>query len=219
MHRWDKNYRYRRRAVGASLRWIGADLRSSKPLGERRHGVSVPNLRYTIRTVNIENRMLTIDREQYRFGRELGSGAFGSVYAAQRASDSNLKVSCVSHLSSSFSSDRPVAVKVVSLASLSSALSNVLAQSILNEIEMSKRLSKASNHVVHMYSFDFHRHTGLAFLVMELGEKDLEKALRDKGRLSSGERKYVWRQLVSIAVTLHDNDIVGRASSLLGAHR
>lgn len=84
----------------------------------------------------------------------------------------------------------------------------MLASSILTEIEMSKRLVRASDNVVHMYDFDFDRQTGLAFLVMELGEKDLEKALRERSRLSSAERKEIWRQLVDIAMVLHNNKIV-----------
>jgi serine/threonine protein kinase len=90
----------------------------------------------------------------------------------------------------------------------SSGESEVLADSIINEIEMSKRLSRASKNVVHMYDFDFHQQTGLAFLVMELGGQDLEKALEDRPRLSPAERKEIWRQLVDIAMTLHNNKIV-----------
>ena len=91
---------------------------------------------------------------------------------------------------------------------MSSGEAAVLAQSIINEIQMAKRLSRASKHVVHMYDFDFHRNTGLAFLVMELGEQDLAKLFKERGRLASAERKEIWRQLVSIAVTLHSNNIV-----------
>ncbi len=84
----------------------------------------------------------------------------------------------------------------------------MLAESIITEIEMSKRLLRASRHVVHMYDFDFHRQSGLAFLVMELGEQDLEKALKDRPRVQSAERKEIWRQLVNMAVVLHNNKIV-----------
>ncbi len=104
--------------------------------------------------------------------------------------------------------DKPVAVKIVSLATLSGGESEVLAESIITEIEMSKRLSRASKHVVRMYDFDFHRQTGLAFLVMELGEQDLEKTLKGQPRLSPAERKNIWRQLVDIAIILHNNHIV-----------
>ena len=91
---------------------------------------------------------------------------------------------------------------------MSSGEAAVLAQSIINEIQMAKRLSRASKHVVHMYDFDFHRNTGLAFLVMELGEQDLAKLFKERGRPASAERKEIWRQLVSIAITLHSNNIV-----------
>ena len=106
-----------------------------------------------------------------------------------------------------FCTDRPVAVKVVSLATLTGGEAEVLATSIITEIEMSKRLSQASKHVVRMYDFDFHRQTGLAFLVMELGEKDLETLLKGV-RVSPADRKDIWRQLVEIAVVLHNNNIV-----------
>lgn len=101
-----------------------------------------------------------------------------------------------------------MAVKVVSLVTLSSADGEMLVESIITEIEMSKRLSRASNNVVHMFDFDFHRQSGLAFLVMELGEQDLEKTLKSRPRLSGSERKEVWRQLVRIAMVLHENNIV-----------
>lgn len=114
-----------------------------------------------------------------------------------------------------FYSGKPVAIKVASLVSLSSGQAEILAVSILNEIEMSKRLSQASKHVVRMFDFDFHRHSGLAFLVMELGEKDLEKALQDQGRLGRAERKHVWKQLVDIAVILNHENIVGKPRSIV----
>jgi serine/threonine protein kinase len=81
-------------------------------------------------------------------------------------------------------------------------------KSILTEIEMAKRLEKRSRHIVHMYDFDFDRETGLAFIVMELGEQNLEKALSSRPPLSSIERKVLWRQLVDIANTLHNHHIV-----------
>ena len=99
-------------------------------------------------------------------------------------------------------------MKVVSLATLDPRHAEVLAESIVTEIQMSKRLARASRNVVHMYDFDFHQHTGLAFLVMELGEQNLDKLLKERPRPSPEERKIVWRQLVSIAVTLQDNNIV-----------
>lgn len=150
-----------------------------------------PDWRYTIRTMTMENRTLNINKEPYLFRKELGSGAFGCVFAARRTTDG-----------------KPVAIKVASLVSMSSGQAEMLAASILNEIEMSKRLSQASKHVVRMFDFDFHRHSGLAFLVMELGEKDLEKALTERGRLSPTERKFIWKQLVDIAVILDRENIV-----------
>ena len=101
-----------------------------------------------------------------------------------------------------------MAIKVVSLATLSTAEAGMHVESIITEIEMTKRLSRASKHVVHIYDFDFHQQSGLAFLVMELGEQDLEKLLNDRTRLSPVERKEIWRQLVDIAIILHNNKIV-----------
>jgi serine/threonine protein kinase len=72
---------------------------------------------------------------------------------------------------------------------------------------MAKRLAKTSRHIVHMYDFDFHQN-GLTFIVMKLGQQDLEKYLKDKTSLSSGEKHAIWRQLVSIAINLHNRQIV-----------
>jgi serine/threonine protein kinase len=72
---------------------------------------------------------------------------------------------------------------------------------------MAKRLAQSSRHIVHMYDFDFHP-TGLTFIIMELGEQNLEKALSSRPPLSSIERKVLWRQLVDIANTLHNHHIV-----------
>jgi serine/threonine protein kinase len=104
--------------------------------------------------------------------------------------------------------DSPVAIKVVSLATIHNAEAEGLSESILNEIRMAKLLSRLSKHVVHMYDFDFHRQTGLSFIIMELGEKDLEVALLQRPPLSSAERKAIWRQLVNIAITLYHRQIV-----------
>jgi hypothetical protein len=82
-----------------------------------------------------------------------------------------------------------------------------LKQAFLNEVGMAKRLAKTSRHIVHMHDFDFHPN-GLTFIVMELGQQDLEKYLKDKHSLSSGERHAIWRQLVSIAITLYNRQIV-----------
>jgi len=35
---------------------------------------------------------VTINKEQYRFGKELGSGAFGAVYSARRVLDSQSSI-------------------------------------------------------------------------------------------------------------------------------
>jgi hypothetical protein len=35
---------------------------------------------------------VTINQEQYKFGKELGSGAFGAVYTARRLSDSQSNI-------------------------------------------------------------------------------------------------------------------------------
>ncbi|CAF1555552.1 unnamed protein product [Adineta ricciae] len=149
------------------------------------------NCRKTIENLALQGRALPINRGQYKFGHELGSGAFGTVYSARRVQD-----------------NKAVAIKVVSLVTLNNKEGLMLTNSILTEIEMSKSLSQVSNHVVRMYDFDFHRKTGLAFLIMELGERDLEKLLKERLRLTSTERKEVWRQCVDIAMTLHDNKIV-----------
>ncbi len=44
--------------------------------------------RFTIRTISIERRVIPINNDQYKFGRELGSGAFGAVYSARHVPDS-----------------------------------------------------------------------------------------------------------------------------------
>jgi hypothetical protein len=84
---------------------------------------------------------------------------------------------------------------------------NGLRKAFLNEILMTKRLAKTSRHIIHMYDFDFHQ-TGLTFIVMELGQQDLEKALINRPALLPVERKAIWRQLVNIAVTLYNRQIV-----------
>lgn len=58
-----------------------------------------------------------------------------------------------------------------------------------------------------MYDFDFHP-SGLTFIIMELGQQNLEKALSSRAPLTSIERKALWRQLVDIAITLYNNLIV-----------
>jgi len=82
-----------------------------------------------------------------------------------------------------------------------------LIEAFLNEVEMAKRLAKTSRHIVHMYDFDFYQN-GLTFIIMELGQQDLEKYLSTKPPLSSAERQAIWRQLINIAITLHNRLIV-----------
>lgn len=164
----------------------------------------------------LEGRALQVNKGQYKFGHELGSGAFGTVYSARRVPDSTSARrllldgrDCLVRL------DKPAAIKVVSLVTLSNNEGLMLTNSILTEIEMSKRLSRASDHVVRMYDFDFHRKTGLAYLVMELGEKDLDKILKERQRLTALQRKEVWRQCVDIAMALHNHKIVNKVPPLL----
>lgn len=169
---------------------MGQEVSTPSSRAQRQGGLPT-DWRYTIQSIVMDHRLIKINEDSYKFTRELGSGAFGSVYSARNSAD-----------------NKSVAIKVVSLVSLSSAEAEMLAQSILTEIEMSKRLSRASRHFVHMYDFDFHRQSGLAFLVMELGQKDLEKYLNERPRLTPEERKNIWRQLVNIAMVLHNNKIV-----------
>jgi serine/threonine protein kinase len=95
----------------------------------------------------------------------------------------------------------------VSLATLRREVAEELRHAFLNEIRMAKRLAATSKHIVHMYDFDFD-HNGWTYIVMELGQQDLEKALSNRPPLSSAERKAMWRQLVNIAITLHHHQIV-----------
>ncbi len=44
--------------------------------------------RYTIQSIPIFNKTLTIHKERYDVGKMLGQGAFGEVYNARRLSDS-----------------------------------------------------------------------------------------------------------------------------------
>ena len=96
----------------------------------------------------------------------------------------------------------------MSLATRDRATTELIIESVLTEIEMSKRLAKTSRHIINMYDFDFDRQNGITFIVMELGQQDLEKHLAARPPLSSAERKAIWRQLVDIAMTLHDRQIV-----------
>ena len=80
--------------------------------------------------------------------------------------------------------------------------------SVLNEFQKSRELSRLTNQIVHMFSVDFNAQYGLAFLVMELCQQDFEKYLRQKQMLSPLQRKLLWRQLVNIALILRHSKIV-----------
>jgi hypothetical protein len=69
------------------------------------------------------------------------------------------------------------------------------------------KLSEESQHVVKMFDFDFDR-SGLAFIVMERGDRDLEKALINKPTLSISQQKILWRQILNIFLTLHNHSLV-----------
>ena len=56
--------------------------------GAGNQGMVSDNWRFTFRTIAIERRTLPINKDQYQFGKELGSGAFGAVYSARKMSDS-----------------------------------------------------------------------------------------------------------------------------------
>jgi hypothetical protein len=58
-----------------------------------------------------------------------------------------------------------------------------------------------------MFDFDFHQ-TGLAFIVMERGDQDLEKALINKPTLPIHQQKILWKQIVNILITLHKHNLV-----------
>lgn len=111
------------------------------------------------------------------------------------------------NLNLSINIDRLVAIKVVSIATVDNAEADLLKEAFLNEVEISNRLRQTSKHIVHMYDFDFHL-SGLTFIIMELGQQNLEKTLASRPPLTPAERKVIWRQLVNIAVTLHNNQIV-----------
>jgi serine/threonine protein kinase len=98
----------------------------------------------------------------------------------------------------------------MSLATRNKALSAQNSEAVLNEIQMARRLAQTSDHIIHMYDFDFDRLTGLSYIVMELGREDLEKYLSQRVALLPAERKEIWRQLVDIAVTLEVHLIVSR---------
>ncbi|UJR11790.1 hypothetical protein I4U23_015970 [Adineta vaga] len=148
------------------------------------------NESWRITSVNLHKKLIQINKDKYTFGKhQLGSGAFGRVYPATRYSDGV-----------------NVAIKVVSLAESSSSLP-YLVDSFLNEVRQSTKLSTESRHVVKMFDFDFHP-TGLAFIVMERGDQDLEKTLYNKTTISIDQQKILWKQIVNILITIHKHSIV-----------
>lgn len=58
-----------------------------------------------------------------------------------------------------------------------------------------------------MFDFDFHQN-GLAFIVMERGDQDLEKSLYHKPNLSIDQQRTLWKQIINILITLHRHSIV-----------
>ncbi|UJR20563.1 hypothetical protein I4U23_023689 [Adineta vaga] len=106
--------------------------------------------------------------------------------------------------------EKLVAVKVVSLMANSPERSRRNSESVINEFEKSRELTKSTDHIVRMFDVDFDPQLGVAYLVMELGQQDLEKYLSQKSHLSPVIRKSLWRQLMDIAVTLHQAKIVHR---------
>ncbi|CAF1423575.1 unnamed protein product [Adineta steineri] len=149
------------------------------------------NANYKIRPVSVESRPVTINKQQYNFNKKIATGQFSSVYAAYRRSD-----------------NKPVAIKIIPAATKHSTEAANVMHLFLNEIQMAKRLATTSNHIIHIYDFDFDQRTGLSFIIMELGQQDLEKYLSQRNALTPDERKSIWRQLVNIAITLYNHRIM-----------
>jgi hypothetical protein len=57
----------------------------------KKTGALPSDWRFTIRNLSMERRAITINKDQYKFGKELGSGAFGSVYSVRHVPDSLVK--------------------------------------------------------------------------------------------------------------------------------
>jgi hypothetical protein len=58
-----------------------------------------------------------------------------------------------------------------------------------------------------MFDFDFDR-SGLAFIVMERGDYDLEKVLINQPTLPIIQQKILWKQILNIFLTLHNHSLV-----------
>jgi len=58
-----------------------------------------------------------------------------------------------------------------------------------------------------MFDFDFNK-SGLAFIVMERGGQDLEKALINRSTLPIQRQKIFWKQILNILITLNNHSIV-----------
>lgn len=102
---------------------------------------------------------------------------------------------------------KPAAVKVTSLVTMNRAEAAAYADGMLNEVRMAKRLQEGSRRIIHMFGFDFDDQRGLGFIAMERAMHDLEKELTVRPP-SERQRKIIWRQLVEIAMTLHNANIV-----------
>ncbi|UJR20561.1 hypothetical protein I4U23_023688 [Adineta vaga] len=146
-----------------------------------------------VHLIAMERRTCSIYKDQYTFDQFLGNGAFGYVYTARRHRD-----------------NKPVAIKIITLATGTEEQAHRNSESVINEFQKTRELSNLTTRVVYMYAVDFDPQLGVAYLVMELGQQDLEKYLGGKSKLSSTERKLLWRQLVDIAVNLHTSKIVHR---------
>ncbi|CAF0796575.1 unnamed protein product [Adineta ricciae] len=145
---------------------------------------------YAYRSVPMEHHVVSIHKQTYIFDRKLATRRFSSVYTARRRVD-----------------NKPVAIKVFSFVGHNNREVSMIAQSFMNEIRMTRHLVGQSNHIIYSHDFDFHN-TGLSFIVMELGQQDLEKYLSQRSTISSTERKVIWRQLVAIATVLHNSQII-----------
>ncbi|CAF1224342.1 unnamed protein product [Adineta ricciae] len=146
----------------------------------------------------LAGKAVNINGRPYLFENRLGSGGFGSVYAAKA------------------SNGMPVAVKVIMLAGTRRPEMVGRVQSFLNEVMQLNRLRQESYHVVVIYDFGFDAQTGQAYIVMELGNENLStliKRLRmmnqNRGAAIDPEMiKEFWRQMVSIVGSLHRHGIV-----------